>query len=183
MLNELPTTTVDGGLLAELGSFYSGETRKLVLTFTVPGIAALGLAQIATLDLTHVSLPDLVQHTTSLPVHVNVVPGDQAAGRIADPVVRAEALYQRAQHAKRRSGELLGEGRTHEAIRLLGTSSSALRAQASVLPLKYRRTDPGSAADDRLGGRDPRRFRLPRRQELLLRRQPQEPQPRAPGHR
>jgi len=139
VLNQLPTTTVDGGLMAELGSFYAGETRKLVLTFAVPGIAALGLAQIATLDLTHVSLPDLVQHTASLPVHVNVVPGDQASGRIRDPAVRAEALYQRTQHAKRRSGELLGEGRTDEAVRLLHTSSAGLRAQAPVLPLGYSR--------------------------------------------
>jgi len=29
---------VNDGILVELGSFYSGETRKLVLTFDVPGV-------------------------------------------------------------------------------------------------------------------------------------------------
>ena len=60
------------------------RTRKLVLTFDVPGMPALGLAEIASLDFTWVELPGLVQHSVTVPVHVNVVPGDQAAGRIPD---------------------------------------------------------------------------------------------------
>ena len=36
--------------MIELGAFYAGETRKLILTFDVPGIPALGLAEVATLD-------------------------------------------------------------------------------------------------------------------------------------
>ena len=81
VLNELPSVAVSDGILVELGSFYSGEVRKLVLTFDVPGIPALGLAEIATLEFTYIALPMLEQHTVTVPLHVNVVPGDQAAGR------------------------------------------------------------------------------------------------------
>ena len=67
----------------------------------MPAIAALGLTEVATLEFTYVELPALKQHTITVPLHVNVVPGDQAAGRIPDPVVRTEVVYQRAQQAKR----------------------------------------------------------------------------------
>jgi len=110
ILNELPATMTPDGLMIELGSFWSGEERKLVLTFDVPGIPALGLAEIARLDLGWVELPALVQHTVSVPVHVNVVPGDQAAGRIPNPIVRSELAFQQTQQAKRRASDLLSQG-------------------------------------------------------------------------
>jgi Ca-activated chloride channel family protein len=110
VVNDLPANIVDDGLLIELGTFYADETRKLVLTFDVPAVAALGLAEVATLTFTYVELPALAQHTVTVPVHVNVVPGDQAAGRVPDPVVRTELIYLRAQQAKRRASNLLNSG-------------------------------------------------------------------------
>jgi Ca-activated chloride channel family protein len=104
------------GVLVELGSFWSGEQRKLVLTFDVPGIPALGLAEIARLDLGWVELPALVQHNVSVPVHVNVVPGDQAAGRVPNPVVRSELAFQQTQRAKRRASDLLSTGQVAPAL-------------------------------------------------------------------
>jgi Ca-activated chloride channel family protein len=35
----------------------------------------LGLTEIAILTFTYVELPALIQHTVTMPVHVNVVPG------------------------------------------------------------------------------------------------------------
>ena len=134
VLNELTVTGLPDGNQVELGSFYAGETRRLVLTMKVPGIAALGLVQVATLEFTHVALPDLVMHTTSVPVHVNVVPGDQAAGRIPDPKVRSEALFQRTQRDKREAGRLLSQGRTDEARSFLGSKGAQLRTDAGQLP-------------------------------------------------
>ncbi|GGN90101.1 hypothetical protein GCM10010112_75210 [Actinoplanes lobatus] len=116
VVNDLPANVVDDGLLIELGGFYADETRKLVLTFEVPAVAALGLAEIATLTFTHVELPALAQHTVTVPVHVNVVPGDVAAGRVPDPVVRTELVYLRAQRAKRRASELLNQGDSTAAL-------------------------------------------------------------------
>ncbi|HWH30780.1 MAG TPA: hypothetical protein VNU26_17800, partial [Mycobacteriales bacterium] len=137
VLNDLAVQTVNDGVLLELGSFYAGETRKIVLRFRVPGIAALGLAQIATLRLTHVSLPDLVQHTTELPVHVNVVPGDQAAGRIPNPVVQSEALFQETQKRKREASRLMSERRYGEASAMLMDTADHLRARAADMPSAY----------------------------------------------
>ena len=133
-LNDLTVVGLPDGALLELGSFYAGETRRLLITLKIPGIAALGLVQVATLEFTHVSLPDLVLHTTTLPVHVNVVPGDQAAGRIPDPKVRSELLFQQTQRVKRESSRLLDEGRAGEASALLFTTSARLRSDAAQLP-------------------------------------------------
>lgn len=137
VLNDVPLVALPDGALLELGSFYAGESRRLVLTLQVPGIAALGLAEVATLELTHVSLPDLVQHTATLPIAVNVVPGDQAAGRVRDPEVRSERLFQEMQQVKKRSSALLTAGRSDEAARLLRSAGDDLRAQAHSMPDAY----------------------------------------------
>ena len=134
IVNDLPCTKLPDGFQVELGSFYAGETRRLMITLAIPGIADLGLAEVASLELTHVSLPDLVQHSIRTPVHVNVVPGDQAAGRVQDPQVRSEALFQHSQTAKRRSSQLLSEGRVQEASKLLRETSFFLDAETGGLP-------------------------------------------------
>jgi Ca-activated chloride channel family protein len=134
VLNDLPAVALHDGVMLELGSFYAGETRRVLIRLQVPGIPALGLTQVASLEVTHVSLPDLVQHTTTVPVHVNVVPGDQAAGQVPDPVVRSELLFQRTQQAKRESSRLLSEGRAPEAARLLRSTSARLRSESARLP-------------------------------------------------
>jgi Ca-activated chloride channel family protein len=134
VLNDLTVASLPSGAQVELGSFYAGETRRLLLTLKVPGIPALGLVQVAMLEFTSVALPELVMHTTTVPVHVNVVPGDQAAGRIADMKVRSEALFQRTQRDKRQAGRLLSEGRAGEASGFLYGRSAQLRSEARHLP-------------------------------------------------
>lgn len=116
VVNDLPTTIAGNGILAELGSFYSAETRKLVLTFDIPAVATLGLTQVATCEFTWVELPSLVQHTLTVPLHVNVVPGDQAAGRVPDPTVRTELVYLQVQQAKRRASKHLSAGDADAAL-------------------------------------------------------------------
>jgi Ca-activated chloride channel family protein len=134
VVNELPSVAVAEGVLVELGSFYSGETRKLVLTFDIPGIATLGLAEIATLEFTYVALPAVEQHTISVPLHVNVVPGDQAAGRIPDPVVRTELAFQQAQQAKREASTALSAGDSGLARDALRLARSALVDASAAAP-------------------------------------------------
>jgi len=138
VLNDLPVVGLPDGAMLELGSFYAGETRRLLVKLQIPGIAALGLAQVATLEFTHVSLPDLVQHTTVMPVQVNVVPGDQAAGRVPDPQVRSEALFQQTQKVKRESSRLLSQGDVAGASRMLRATSRKLQADAATLPPMWR---------------------------------------------
>ena len=128
--NDLPSHAIEGGVLAELGDLWAGEERKVLLTLAVPAVAELGLAQVASLELTYVALPDLVEQTITLPIHVNVVPGDQAAGRIPDPKVHSELLFQRSQQAKRRAAEALNRGDT-AAARAEYQSAAAYLASAA----------------------------------------------------
>lgn len=161
VVNDLPANPVDDGLLIELGSFYAEETRKLVLTFRVPAVAALGRTEVATLTFTYVELPVLAQHTVTVPVHVNVVPGDQAAGRVPDSLVRTELVYLRAQQAKRRASELLNSGEPaaalneirnaqQEIVQAQAGAPEALAAdlaeEAATLEYLARETETGSAS-------------------------------------
>jgi Ca-activated chloride channel family protein len=134
LLNDLPCVGLADGIMIELGSFYAAECRRLVLRLAIPGIAGLGLAEVATLQFTHVSLPDLVQHTATLPVNVNVVPGDEAAGRIQDPTVVSEALFQQTQREKKDASKLLSEGRVEDASAILRGSALNLQQASLAMP-------------------------------------------------
>ena len=132
--NDLPVAAIDGGAMVELGDLYGGEARKLVLTLSVPSMSALGLAKVAELELRYVELPSATEHTVGVPVHVNVVPGDQAAGRIPDPTVRSELSYQQAQDAKRKASDALRAGDSGGAARLYADAGDVLSAAASAAP-------------------------------------------------
>jgi Ca-activated chloride channel family protein len=78
--NDLPSQAVEGGIMIELGDLWAGETRRLVLGFGVPAKPALGLAAVAALELRFVALPAFAEETVTIPIHVNVVPGDEPPG-------------------------------------------------------------------------------------------------------
>ncbi len=136
LFNDLPAHQIgDGQVMVELGDLYSGEQRKLLLRLGIPAMAALGLAQIATLELRYVELPALVEQVVTLPVQVNVVPGDEAAGRIVDPTVHSEVLFQDAQQAKRQASEALEHGDRDTSVSLLADAEGLLgQALASAPP-------------------------------------------------
>ncbi len=137
--NDLPSTQVgDGKIMVEIGDFYSNERRKLLLRFGVPAMASLGLAQISTLELRYVELPGLVEQVVTLPVQVNVVPGDEAAGRVADPTVHTEVLFQEAQQAKKRASEALERGDRGAAMDLLAGAEGVLGAAMMAAPDEMR---------------------------------------------
>ena len=73
-------------------------------------MAALGLAQVATVTLTWVEIPTLEEHTVTIPVSVNVVPADVAKGRVPAPIVEREKLFLAAQRAKKSAEEALDRG-------------------------------------------------------------------------
>ena len=126
VLNDLPAHAVGGGVLVELGDLYAGETRRVLITLGVPAVSSLGLAQVATLTAQWVALPSLEQETVTLPVSVNVVPTDEAAGRIPAPEVTREKLFLETQRRKREATEALGRG-DHDAARaVLGAAIDGL---------------------------------------------------------
>ena len=135
LYNDLPAQQIgDGQVMIELGDLYAEETRKVLLKLKVPAMAALGLARVATLELAYVELPGLVEHVAALPITVNVVPGDEAAGRVAHPTVQSEVLFQEAQDVKRLASEAFERGEFDEGQRLIGETKSRLARSLEVAP-------------------------------------------------
>jgi Ca-activated chloride channel family protein len=120
--------------MVELGDLYGEETRKLLLKFKVPAMAALGLAQIASLELAYVELPGLVEQVVSLPISVNVVPGDVAAGRVPHPTVHTELLFQEAQDIKKQASEAFERHDLEAGKRLLGSTVDRLSESLAAAP-------------------------------------------------
>jgi Ca-activated chloride channel family protein len=135
VLQRLPYWKDGDSYVVQLGDLYSGENRRFVVKIDVPGIAALGLCKIADITIEYLDLGQRQEISVSMPVNVNVVPGDVAAGRISDPIVRAERLILEAQTAKSLAVEELRSGKIKEASgRLKGTSAN-LRREASLIPV------------------------------------------------
>ena len=129
----------------ELGDLYGTEARKLLLKLAVDGMSGLGVAQIAELDLRYVESATLTEHTVTLPVTVNVVPGDEADGRIADPRVQSEKLYQEGQATKLRASEAYERGDLDAGSSYLEASRDSLISSAMLAAPAER-----SAIDDEL---------------------------------
>ncbi|MFD6098867.1 VWA domain-containing protein [Nocardiopsis flavescens] len=127
VVGEMPSHRLpDGAVMVELGDFHSGEERRLLLRLEVPGVASLGAVTLTTLEATYVDPETLTTYTAALPVSVNVVPGDEASGRVPRPEVRTEEALQRAQTAKKRASEALRRGDRAEAARLLDEAGQGL---------------------------------------------------------
>jgi Ca-activated chloride channel family protein len=113
-------------LVVPLGDLYAGEERQLLLHFPVPALAALGLHELAQVSIEYVALPDLVQQVVAWPVMVNVVPGDEAAGRVPDPTVTSARLLAETTKVKREASEALYAGDTDKAVGLMQAQASSV---------------------------------------------------------
>lgn len=134
LFNDLPVSEIDGGFVVELGDFVGGEERRLLLRVDVPAMAGLGLASVCDLRLRWTDVDTLQTQTVDVPVHVNVVPGDQAAGRMANPTVRTEFEYQRAQKSRKEAAEALSRGDRGAASDLLRNAGVHLQASMAAAP-------------------------------------------------
>jgi Ca-activated chloride channel homolog len=126
LFNDLPTVGVEDGFMVELGDFHSGEQRKLLLEIEVPAMAALGLAQVCELELLWVELATMDTQKVTIPVNVNVVPGDEAAGRMANLVVTTERAFQQAQRDKQAATDALRAGEPGMARQLFSSAAASL---------------------------------------------------------
>ncbi len=124
--NDLPATGLEDAVMVELGDFCAGETRKVLVSFDVPAMAGLGLSEVARLELRWTDTATLASQLVTLPIHVNVVPGDQAAGRVPDPAVRTELAFQEAQKAKGEAARALRAGDHAGADAAWAAASAAL---------------------------------------------------------
>lgn len=121
--------------VVQLGDLYAGENRRIVVNIEVPQIASLGLCIIAELTLEYLNLAELQEISVMLPVSINVVPVDVAAGRVPNPIVRAERLVLEAQSEKALAIEEINSGKAKEASNRLKSASANLRREASNLPV------------------------------------------------
>ena len=119
---DLPTRVEDGALVISLGDFFAGEERRTLFRLHVPALPSLGTATIADIVLEFTTLPDLREHSVTLPVSVNVVPGDEARLRIPNPVVRVEDLLADIDTQKQDIATSLRSGDTTAARRALGSA-------------------------------------------------------------
>ncbi|MDQ3030168.1 MAG: hypothetical protein M3R09_09130, partial [Actinomycetota bacterium] len=78
---------------------------------------------------------DLKEQTVTIPLHVNVVPGDQPAGRVVNPMVVTELAFQKAQSAKRDASRRLSGGDGDGAVRGLRDARSAVLGAMAAAPL------------------------------------------------
>ena len=140
ILQRLPYWKDGETYVLQLGDLFSGENRRFVIDIEVPGIAALGLCKIADLTIEYLNLADRQEISVTLPVNVNVVPGDVAAGRVADPIVRAERLILDAQNSKALATDELLTGNIKEAATRLKGTAANLRRQASLIPVTDERS-------------------------------------------
>jgi Ca-activated chloride channel family protein len=133
VLHDVPVAMVGDEVIAQLGDLYQGESRRVLIQLDIPAMAALGLATIAEVAVRYTELPDMVEHVITLPVTVNVVPGDVAAGRVPDPVVTVERLLQQAQQSKRDAISALRAGETDAAHAWLTGAVSMLSADIDAM--------------------------------------------------
>lgn len=135
LYNDLPAQQIgQGQVMIELGDLYAHEARKLLMKLRVPAMAGLGAAQVATLKLQYVELSGLVEHTITLPISVNVVPGDEAAHRIPNPSVHSEVLFQEAQDSKKRASEAFERGDLDTGKKLLDDTRARLTQAEQIAP-------------------------------------------------
>jgi Ca-activated chloride channel family protein len=140
VLQRLPYWIDGDTYVVQLGDLYSGENRRFVIDIPVPAMAALGLATIADITIEYLDLAQRQEISVSMPVNINVVPGDVASGRVPDPIVRAERLILEAQTAKSLAVDELRNGKVKEASSRLKGTAATLRREASLIPVTDERS-------------------------------------------
>jgi Ca-activated chloride channel family protein len=142
---DLPKWAEGEVIVVNLGDMYSGEERKTLFTLHVPAMHALGTESVAEVVFEYTTLPDLLEHEVTLPICVNVVPGDEARNRVRNPVVEVEQLMVDIDSRKRdvaaslRSGDSQSARRTLAgAIRDLNGKREEVRRSTSDMGLRRR---------------------------------------------
>lgn len=119
---DIPTWLEPDALVLNIGDMFAGEQRRLLIRLEVPGIPDLGTRTIADVEVQFTTVADLADHRIVLPITVNVVPGDAAAGRVPNPIVEVEQLLADVDDAKRTAAEQLRGHDLDAARSTLGTA-------------------------------------------------------------
>jgi Ca-activated chloride channel family protein len=135
VLNEFPCVQVDGGVQAQLGDAYGGETRRVVFALHVPSLPTLGPTTIGEVVLRYVSIGEQIeQHETRIPLNVNLVSSDEAAAAGLDTEVSEEVVILRSAKAQRDARSRAQVGDYEGAKSVLREAADELRSRAAGSP-------------------------------------------------
>lgn len=138
VLHDYPTALLGDELLVHLGDLAGGDTRKLLAELDIPQVAALGVQTVAEVIVRYTSVPDLEERLLTLPVTVNLVPGEQPPTRLSADALYAERGLQQAQASKRAAIRAMRDGESKEAEVILNEASERLVSAIQALPEQLR---------------------------------------------
>jgi len=146
---DLPARMEDDATVITVGDLYAGERRNILVRLNSAPLAELGLATIAELTVEFTALPEQREHRITVPVTVNVVPGDEAAGRVPAPIVVVEELLAETASAKAEASRQVRDGDTDAARTSLGRASRSLDSLHKALDVlrRHGELDETSATD------------------------------------
>jgi Ca-activated chloride channel family protein len=146
VLNDFPSTLVEGGVQVNLGDAYAGEMRRLVFAMRIPGLSSMGPATIGELVLRYVEVGSSVAlHTVTTPIVVNIVDPDAVDN--PDARVVEEVLVLKAASARRDARAEADRGDHGGASRRLKGTASELRMAAALSPLPDRLLEQADALE------------------------------------
>lgn len=140
VLHDYPTAWLGDELLVHLGDLAGGDTRKVLVELDLPDVAALGVQTVAEVVVRYTPVPELEESSLTLPVTVNLVPGEQPPARLSADALYAERSLQQAQSSKRAAIAAMREGRAQEAEAILSEASERLGSAIEGLPEELRGT-------------------------------------------
>lgn len=128
ILNDYPVTLVEGGIQAQVGDLFGGQTVRVVFRLVVPGLTGLGLHEVAEVVVRYVHVGEQVaQHTTTHTVVVNAVNADEAAQAQKDGLVRDEVTILAAARDAQEAHEAALSGDHDRAQRLFASARDRLK--------------------------------------------------------
>ena len=132
VLNDYPAVAVPGGVQLALGDAYGDEVRRLVFELHLPSVAALGLARVGEVVIRHVAVgADVALHEVRVPLVVNVVTPEEAAGADPDHAVVEEVLILTSARLRDEARRLAEQGDTAAGMALLSDTAKSLRDRAT----------------------------------------------------
>ncbi len=135
VLNDYPAVPVEGGVQIQLGDAYGEERRRVVFALHVPRLGRLGVARVAEVVVRYVAVGErIARHELRLPIVVNLVRADEAAGAGADAEVTEEVVVLRAARAQEEARERAEAGDLDSARALLAPGAQGLRRLAPGSP-------------------------------------------------
>ena len=134
--HDVPNWADERSIVVSLGDLYAGEQRRILVQLGVEAVRELGTRTIADIQVQFTTAADFAEHRITMPLVVNVVPGDEARGAVPNPVVEVERLKVEVDEAKNLALESLRNSDSagaQQAIADAVRTVSAKQAEAAAI--------------------------------------------------